>query len=257
MSRLLDQIYRFSEGNTSSLNNENIEEYSKEILRTVQRISSGISVLASYSVLPSDLVCRRITIGTTPVLVLQGVDIRPHILLNPPPRSINGVVSEGSFLASQSSTSGNKNSAPLNVGQYSIASLFINATVAGSATLNLTPLAKDPITGNWVAVSTAISITTTGETYVYLGSTGVTSRLSISWTTTGTAWTFSIGYSLKDNIGGTASGGVNTVFIGNQNIVAGYGFPLIEGQITPYMPDANVDLYAIAYNDVDIYAFDL
>ena len=238
---------------------EVIGVYTKESLQVLQRIASGISVLASYSVLPADLSSRRLTIGTSRKRVIQGIDIRPHILLNPPPRSINGVVKEGTLLASQSSTSGNINLTPLDVGQYSILSLFINATVAGNANLNITPSALSPISGGWAATSSAIVLVaaTTGETYVYFGSTGITSQFSLSWTTAGTAWTFGIGYSLKDNIGGTSIGGVNTVYLGNQNVVFGQGFPLIEGQITPYLPDPNVDLYAIANSNVDIFVFDL
>ena len=223
----------------------------------LRSIAGGISVLSSYSVLPRSLVSRKITVTTSPTLLINGTDIRPHVIMNPPPRITTGVVSEGTLLASQSSASGNTRSSALGVGRFVLASLFIAVTVAGSSTLYITPEALNPVTSNWVATANDIEITETGETYVYLGPVGITSQFALSWTTVGTAWTFSIGYSLKDSIGGTSVGGSNTVFLGNQNVTAGNWFPFIEGEITPYLPDENVDLYGISYSSVDVFIFDL
>lgn len=228
------------------------------VLEYLRVIAGSINVLASYSILPRSLFCRQITIGTSPVKIIEGVDLRPRILLSPPRRALTGVVSEGTLLASQSSTSGNTQSNPLAVGSFVIMSLFINVTVAGSAVLNVTPEAKNPISGKYTATASAIVVpASVGESYVYLGSVGITSQFAVSWTTTGTAHTFSIGYSLKDNIGGTSVGGSNTIYLGNQNVTVNNGFPFVEGEIAPYLPDANTDLYAVAESSITLYVFEL
>jgi len=200
---------------------------------------------------------RRVLVTTSPTLIIPAGPAYPYMILNPS-RTV-GLTSSGVLYSGTVNAAGNTQSSPLGVANYLNMHLFLDVT-AVSGTWDFVAQARDPESGNWADSQVIFSgITTTGTRYASIGQLGVATDFAVRWEPTAAgSITFSLSYSLKEGIIGSAAGLSQTVFIGSNNgITVTSGFPILEGNKEVFIVGENVEVWAIAYVSLYVNIFQL
>lgn len=241
MDDLINGIMGFRQG---------MSQYSDEAIRHLKYISSLQMMEKGFNT-------RRVTVGTTPTLVFRATQPKAYIFINP--ASSVGTTTTGTLLASASrSVSGNTQATPVGVANFMNMHLFLNISVSGGGTINISTQAKDALSGNWANSQNDIfsSPSAVGISYAGIGTMGVVTDFAASWVVSAGSSTFSLGYVLKDGISGTAAGASRIIYIGaNSGITAGAnsaGFPLLEGDRWVTFCKENTEIWAIAEASVSL-----
>lgn len=235
MDDLINAIFGFRQG---------MSTYSEEAIKNLKYFSSVFTMEKGF-------ITRRVSVSTTPTLILRAAQPKAYIIINP--ASSIGTTTSGTLLASASrSGSGNTQATSLGVANYMNMHLFLNISVSGGGTINISTQAKDLISGNWANSQNDIfsSPSAVGTYYAGIGGLGVATDFAVSWSVSAGSSTFSLGYVLKDGIMGTAAGASRTIYIGaNSGITSGAnsaGFPLLEGDRWVTYCKENTEIWAIA-----------
>jgi hypothetical protein len=226
-------------------------------IELLSSIADSTNRLASLRTISYAMTSRAVTVGTTPTLILSAPRDRAYTIINP--TAAVGLTTSGIFYpATAISAAGNSQSTPLGVANYDSLHLFVNVSDASGLTLNIVVQVQSPINDTWIDVQDVVpaGITTNGDFYFNLGNFGVTTQFAIRWTITGTC-TLSAGYVLKGGLGGSSTGSVNTVFLGDTGVSLQAGYPLLEGQSKDFNVLENGVIYAIASQSVIINVIEL
>lgn len=225
------------------------------------KIADSTHISAATMVLDRGLIGRSITIGTTPIRIIQSQFLRGYIIMNP--SLIVGGTAVGTLVASASRTAaGNTQATPLGVANYRDLHLFLNVTAVAGATptLNIYSQSQDPVSLNWADTQLLYTdIAATGTYYANPGSLGLSTDFALRWEIAGVGadFTFSIGYVLKEGLPGTGAGVGKTLYLGNSGVTVNSGFPLLEGQSRSFFLRENTELWAVANTSLDLRVFEL
>ena len=227
-------------------------------------ILENTGIMISSQVIERGLVGRTLSIGTTPVKIIDGLFSRGYIILNP--SSVSGALtSAGTILASAlhaALATGNTDGAALGVANYRNIKLFLDISASGGGTVEIDIKSQDPVSNNWVVTQSDIfNAPSAIETYYAdLGALGLDNSFAIDFTIgAGGDSTFSIGFVLKDGLNGTSSGLSNTIYLGSADVKVATGLPLLEGQKEKLWARDNTTLYAVSAvsGGTDISVFEL
>ncbi len=200
---------------------------------------------------------RAVNILTTPVLIEASEQARTFILLNP--SSSIGLVSFGTISSGTTIIAGNTQATPIGVANYLNMHFFLNVT-AITATVTFIQQAYDPVSATWADVQNIFTgIIATGTYYAAVATLGSVSDMAVRWTIDAPgSITYTLGYVLKEGIGGTSGGLTQTVYLGsNGGVTTVSGFPLLEGQRLPVVLGEGVELWGVAGITVGIRIFQL
>lgn len=235
MDDLINGILGFRQG---------MSQYAADMLKQM-------SYFSSLQLMEKGFNTRRVTVGTTPTLILRATQPKAYIFINP--ASSIGTTTSGTLLASASrSGSGNTQATPLGVANFMNMHLFLDISVSGGGTINISAQALDSISSNWANSQNDLfsSPSAVGTYYAGIGTMGVVTDFAASWVVSAGSSTFSLGYVLKDGILGTAAGASRIIYIGaNSGITAGAnsaGFPLLEGDRWVTFCKENTEIWGIA-----------
>lgn len=255
-----DPLDKFKNGRFSFENEK--PKTPNEIL--VERIAQNSDILVSFNILERGFSGRQITIGTTPIEVIDAKFMRAYILLNPASISGSLTTSGTIFPSATRSGTGNTQATSLGVGNFRNLAMFLNiSAITATPTLVINAQSQDPISLNWVETQGDIfdGAATVGIFYADIGSFGLDNAIALDFEITGGGAdiTFSVGFILKDGLIGSSSGVANTIYLGSENVNQSTGFPLLEGQKENYWVRPNARLFAVSLQSagVTLNVFDL
>lgn len=231
------------------LRKRDFDAYKQYILMRDMRDS--LKALASFRTLSKGLVTRTVSIGTTPVKLIQASEDRSYTIINPTGAigltTVQSLYPVGTILAAD----GNSQATPIYCSNYDGVHLYMNVTgVGGAPAVDVFVQTYDNLSGVWVdvqAISPPGGIVATGNYYSFFSGLGVNTQMALRWVATG-AWgslTLSIGYSLKVGLGGSGTGTTNTVYLGNNYVTKFTGYPLLEGQYRDWYMRENAELFGV------------
>lgn len=234
------------------------------MLSIAQRIAENTDILAAPIVIERGFIGRPISIGTTPVKIIDGKFVRGYIVTNP--SSQTGLTTNGTVLASALRTagsSGDTEATPIGVGGYLNASLYLDISASTGGVVDVDLLTLDPLSGNYATAQSDIfgSPSSVGTYYAALGNVGIETDMAIAWAVSAAGnSTFSISYVLKDGLIGGASGLQKIIYLGpNQHVNSTTGYPLTEGKERPLFTRPNTEVWAVSLisTGIDVVVFDL
>lgn len=194
-----------------------------------------------------------VTVGTTPVKIIDSPYAWPYMVLNPlTSLGITGFYTGFSGIAN---AAGNSQSSSIGVTGYMGAHLYLTVT-AITGTWNFTAQSIDPINLNWVDTQnlwTGVNAATIQ--YAFVGNQGIVTDIAFGWVPTAPgSITFSIVVVLKGGPGG-AEGVANAVFIGNESVTTVAGFPILPGTKETFIMSENMTLWGVATTNTTIRVF--
>lgn len=202
---------------------------------------------------------RAVTITTTPTLIQISQFTWPYLILNP--SASIGLTSYGTIYTGNIAAAGNSQATPIGVANYLNAHYFLNVTAAaGGASYDFIQQAYDPVTGAWFDVQTVFAaVAAVGNYYANVATLGTAINMAFRWAVVAAGTlTCTLSYVLKDGVGGTSSGLVQTVYLGSSNAVnTTSGFPILEGERYTFLLEEGVELWGVAAADVTIRVFSL
>jgi len=216
--------------------------------RLLEIMAYNMEILGSLRIIGRGITTRSVLITPRPTLIIQTSAPQGITIINPSPAV--GLTTSFPYIVPGTvfSLTGDTKANPIGVANYDSLHLFINVTGA-TGTFNFTAMAKDELTGAWVDVQDIVpaGISSTGVFYGFFSGLGVVSNFALKWTDNGGggSLTASIGYTLKNGLGGTSAGGATTVFIGSDGVSSFSGYPILEGQYRDFNMRENVSLYGI------------
>lgn len=200
---------------------------------------------------------RVVTVTTSPTLIVSQGPANPYLILNPS-RTV-GLTSSGLLYSGTVNAAGNTQSDPLGVANYLNMHLHLNVT-AITGTWDIIAQTRDPQSLNWADSQTIFSgITGTGTYYASIGQLGVVTDFAVRWNPVAAgSMTFSLSYSLKEGIIGSAAGLARTIFIGpNDGVSVQSGFPILEGGKEVFIVGEGVEVWGVSYVDIPVNIFQL
>lgn len=227
---------------------EKAKQYERDII--LKRILENSDTQVATLVVTRGMIGRNISIGTTPVRVIQSQFLRGYIITNVTPSV--GLTTTGTILGSAlraASSSGTTQTNPTGVASYREMKLFLNISASGTGVVNVDAQTKDPLSGTWITTQSDIfsSPSAVGGYYADLGSLGVDSDFAVSWSVSSAgSSTFSIGYILKDGLSGSSAGLSNTIYLGGMGVTSTAGYPLSEGSDLKLFFAPNAELWAVS-----------
>jgi hypothetical protein len=233
------------------------EEPQPSIAGLLASIADSTNRLASLRTISYAMTSRSIVVGTTPTLILNAPRDRAYTIINP--TAAVGLTTSGLLFQPLSiSAAGNSQNVPLGVANYDSLHLFINVANASGLTLNVISQVSNIINNNWIDVQDVVpqGITTNGDFYFNMGNFGVATQFAVRCTISGSC-TLSVGYVLKGGLGGSSTGSVNTVFLGDTGVSLQAGYPLLEGQSRDFNVLENGVIYGIAAQSTTINVIEL
>lgn len=216
-----------------------------------KRILESIEIQNSVLVLKRGLSGISISIGTTPVKVINSQFLRGYILSNP--TVATGKANTGTLLTSAARAAGgtgDTTGTPLDVSDYREMKVYLDITAnAGVNTIQIGGLTKDSLSGKWAISQSDIFVSpaAVGTYYENLGTLGVDENFAINWGVTnvgGGNTTFSVSYLMKDS--SAAFSLSNTIYLGGAGVTPTSGYPLLEGNELKFFLDSNVELWAVS-----------
>lgn len=220
---------------------------------TADRIARDTNAIAGIYRVTRGLTPRLITVGTTPVQVVDGRQARGYIFLNTSTGSGGAGNDSGAILNSAvyaANDSGNTQANALGVASFTTLSLFLNVSAnAAGTTIEIDAQTQDPVSLNWATSQLDVfgSPTATGTFYASLGQLGIDNSFAITYTVGAAGGaTWSLGYVIKG--GGFGSSGIaNSIYLGaSPNVVSTAGYPLLEGERLVQYLEAQVEVWAVS-----------
>lgn len=231
------------------LKKSDYKRYKEYIL--LKEVNDSLKALASYRTLSKGIITRSVDVSTTPVKLIQAAQDRSYTIVNP--TAAVGLTTDlqlypaGTIL----NVDGNSQATPIFCANYDSIHLHMNVTAVGGApAVDVFAQTYDPLSATWVdvqAISPPGGIVGTGNYYSFFSGLGVNGRFALRWAATG-VWgslTLSIGYTLKNGLGGSSSGQAQTIFLGNNNVTRFTGYPLLEGQYRDWYMRENAELFGV------------
>ncbi len=217
----------------------------------VRSIDENVDILTRLNLIERGFTMRSVSVGTTPVEIVDGKFLRGYVFLNPSASA--GLTSTGTMFASAARTvvGSPYTSGEVGVANFRNAAFFADVTVFGAGSLIAVDLqTQDPLSGNWATAQAdifpAAAITAVGTYYANVGNVGVDVNMRLRASLTVAGSTFSVGYMLKDGLPGSASGIARTIYLGDINVTVGQGYSLLEGQSLTKWFRQNTRLYAVS-----------
>jgi hypothetical protein len=196
------------------------------------------------------------SIGTTPTQILPpNKTARGYLFMNPS-QFLTGATLDTNMFVPAVRGAGTYTSAGINVQGLRTARFFLDITAA-PATLSVNLQSQDPQTGNWATVQTDIlgGVVATGTYYATVGEIGVDDFLRLQVVQTGAGANYSITMVNKEAFGAIVS--APGVFLGNANVIAGFGYPILGGQERRFWLLDNTPLYGVALAPTTLKVFQL
>jgi len=196
------------------------------------------------------------TIGVTPVQILPpNKSPRGYLFMNPS-QFLTGATLDTTMFPVAVRGAGTFTSNAINVQGLRTARFFLDIT-ASPATLQVNLQSQDPLTGKWATVQTdlfagAIAVNTY---YASVGEIGVDDFLRIQVVQTGAGANWSLSMVNKEAFSSIVS--APGVFLGNANVTAGIGYPILGGQEKRFWLMDNTPLYAVALASTTLKVFQL
>ncbi len=234
-------------------------------MKTFEEILLNTEINVATNIIERGIIGRIISIGSTPVQIIDGKFQRGYIILNPSSGSF-GALTAGSTTRVSSleiaGASGNTQGSPVGVGNYRSMVMFLDITASTGGTVSIDIQSQDPVSLNWATTQSDIfaSPSAVGTYYADLGALGIDNSLAIAFTIgAGGNSTFSVGHILKDGLAGTASGIEKTVYLGGADVTVLTGLPLLEGQKERLWARPNSTLHAVSQvpGGVELSVFEL
>ncbi len=215
------------------------------------RIDDNVDILTMLSTVSRGFSARVFSVTTAPVQIVDGRFLRGYLFVNPSASA--GLTTTGTMFASAARTVLGSPYTSVEVGtaNFRNAAFFIDVTVFGAGSLIAVDLqTQDPVTNNWATAQAnifpAAAITAVGTYYANVGNVGIDLNMRLVANLTVAGSTFSIGYMLKDGLPGSSSGLARTIYLGDANVNATTGFPLLEGQTLSKFFRPNTTLFAVS-----------
>lgn len=200
---------------------------------------------------------RRVTVGTTPTLIIAPNRYpRGYILINPN-TTVSSVVTTVTVFASQTFPVATTNSAPVNVSGHGGAAFIMDITEPSAGPVSVNLQSQDPLTGNWATAQTDIfsGARTIGTFYANVGALGIDQMMRLQMVVAGDTMDASVSAILKPSLAGTIAG--PTIFLGNSDVNTTIGFPLLSGSRETWYLRENTPIYAIAVASTPLNLFEL
>lgn len=212
----------------------------------VSKLLDNSNIEISLKVLKLGFVSRVIplTAGIPSEIISLSKWPRGYIVINP--AEVSGFSTTITPFASLLRVPATYNSAAFNVSGVNSARFFLDVTVqAAGATLVVNAQTQDPLTGKWATSQADIfgGAAAVGTYYASIGSLGVDRQLRLQAVVGVDNETFSISGILK---GSTLTPTGSTVYIGDANVTANIGYPILPAQREYFWLGDNVSLYAIS-----------
>lgn len=197
-----------------------------------------------------------ITVPTTPVLLAQPPHSTPYLISNPTLGATEGTTSIV-LVNTTVSAAGDTQAVPMSVGNFLQCHFHLDVT-AVTGSWDIIAQTMDPYTLRWADSQTLFSsINATGTYYGNIGAFGLVTYVAIRWVPVAAgSMTFSLTGTLKEGVS-IAGGLLNTVFIGGREVTVNTGIPIFEGRDKVVYPGPDVELWAVAYKNINIKIFRL
>lgn len=196
------------------------------------------------------------TVGTTPTLLLPpNKSPRGYLFMNPS-QNLTGATLNTNLFTPAVRGAGTYLSAAVNVQGLRTSRFFLNITVS-PITLVVNVQTRDPQTLNWAVAQSDIfgGVVAIGTYYANIGEIGTDDNIRLEVIQTGAGANWSITMVNKEAFGSIVSG--VAVFLGNQNVIAGFGYPILGGQEKRFWLMDNTPLFAIAQVPTELRVFQL
>jgi hypothetical protein len=196
------------------------------------------------------------TVLTTPTLLLPpNKSPRGYLFMNPS-QNLTGATLDTNLFTPAVRGAGTFLSAAVNVQGLRTARFFLNIT-ASPATFQVNVQTRDPQTLNWATSQTDIfsGVVAIGTFYATVGEIGVDDFIRLQVIQTGGGANWSITMVNKEAFGAIVTG--VPVFLGNQNVIAGFGYPILGGQEKRFWLMDNTPLFGIAQVATELRIFQL
>lgn len=196
------------------------------------------------------------TIGTTAVQILApNKSPRGYLFFNPS-QFLTGATLDTTMFPAVVRGAATYTSATINVQGLRTARFFLDIT-ASPATLQVNVESQDPLTGKWARTQTDIftGVVATGTYYATIGEIGVDDFLRVVVVQTGAGANWSLTMVNKEAFGSIVS--APGVFLGNANVTATIGYPILGGQEKRFWLMDNTPLFAVALASTTLKVFQL
>jgi hypothetical protein len=198
-----------------------------------------------------------ISILTTPTPILApNKSPRGYLFMNPS-QFLTGATLDTNMFTPAVRGAATYTSASINVQGLRTARFFLDITIA-PATLQVNVQSQDPQTGNWATVQTDIFggvIAAPTTNYATIGEIGVDDFIRLQVVQTGAGANWSITMVNKEAFGAIVS--APGVFLGNGNVTATIGYPILGGQEKRFWLMDNTPLFGIALSPTLLKVFQL
>lgn len=197
---------------------------------------------------------RSVTVGTTPVLLVDSTYPQSYLVLNP--SKTTGLTTTVTGYSGTVNAAGNSQAFPIGVSGFYAAHYHLDVT-AVVGTWDVIAQSYDGISGKWFDVQTIFSgIAATGQYYSAVGTLGIATDLAFRWVPTAAgSMTFSLASVLKGGLGGSSAGLSQVVYLGNEDVTSVSGYPLLEGNRQAFVIPEGVRLWGVALTNIDIRLF--
>lgn len=229
-----------------------------------KRIAENTDIIVSTQVLERGFTGKSVSVGLTPVLVVDGLFLRGYIFFNPTQSA--GLTTSSTLFSSANRAAlatGNTQAAPTGVANFRNAALFLDITGGTGGAVTIDVQSQDPVSAGWVTTQSAIfgAPSAVGTYYANVGSIGVDTSFAAVFTIgAGGTSTFSLSLVLKDGLPGGASGLANTIFLGGEDVNSTTGFPLREGAAPLekyFRPNTRLWAVSLISGGIDLSVFEL
>jgi hypothetical protein len=196
------------------------------------------------------------SVGINPTLILPpNKSPRGYLFLNPS-QFLTGATLDTNMFVPAVRGAGTFLSNAINVQGFATATFFLNIT-ASPATMQVNVQSRDPQTLNWATVQTDIfsGVVAIGTFQATIGSIGVDDFLRLQVITTGAAENWSITMVNKGASGSVVS--APGIFLGNANVTANFGYPILGGQEKRFWLMDNTPLFAVGLVPGNLSVFQL
>jgi hypothetical protein len=150
-------------------------------------------------------------------------------------------------------------SAAINVQAFRTARFFLDVTVPAATSLAVDVQTQDPQTGKWATAQSNIfgaAANAVLTSYADIGEVGCDDFIRVVVTTVGAGNSnWSVSMVTKEAYGSTLS--PPAIFLGNANVVAGFGYPLLGGTKEKWLLMDNTPLFGVALAATPIRVFQL
>ncbi len=199
---------------------------------------------------------RTITVGTTPVMLVDSAFAWPYLVLNP--SKTTGLTTTVTGFSGTVNAAGNSQTTPGSIGVSGFyAAHFQLDVTAVTGTWDIIQQSYDSISAKWFDVQTIYAgVTAIGSYYTSVGTMGITTDLAFRWNpTVAGSLTFSLAAVLKGGLGGSSVGLAQVVYLGGNGVTTTSGFPLLEGQKQAFIVPEGVQLLGVSGTNIDIRVF--